>query len=166
MTTIIDNVGRLKAFDARGYVSGPWGPYPYLIGAKVRRATTVDASGGATISWEAAIFDTHRFVTTFPNNYVTVPMQGWYAAIAYINTAVTTAHMGQVNINVNDVTQSQNRVNFTNNSGIKNGLVTVLPRHYCVKGDKFSVTWDSGGVVITLSPENEMGCTLTVLRVA
>jgi hypothetical protein len=168
MSAVISAAGNIMASGNQTLVRGPYKEYNAFCGVKVYRTTNVDASGSAYIQWEGKVWDTGGFVTSFPNYYITIPRNGWYSCIAYINTTVYTYHVGRIDILVNATVFDSERLQMHDNSAalLMNANSVYLADRYYYAGDVITVLWDTNGVSgITLHNGGENGCACTVWRV-
>lgn len=162
---LISASGSVKAAGNQSLVMGPHTTHDAFCGVKVYRTTNVDASNGVTISWENKVWDTGGFIASFPTTNIVIPREGWYSCIAYINTSVTTYHIGRIEILVGGTVQDSARLALNNSSGLMNALSVYMASRYCYRGDVITVAWDTNGVTgITLSNGGENGCACTVWR--
>jgi hypothetical protein len=167
MSTIIASSGRIRAAGDQTLVMGPYRTHNAFCGVKVYRTTNVDASNGVTISWEQKAWDTGGFIASLPTTNIVIPRNGWYSAIAYINTTVYTYHVGRIDININGTTFDPERLQMTDNTaqGLMNANSVYMADRYCYTGDVITVAWDTNGVTgITLHNGGENGCSCTVWR--
>lgn len=165
MTTIISSGGKIKTAGNQTLVMGPHTISDSFCGVKVYRTTNVNAANGVTVSWENKVWDTGGFIASLPTTNIVIPRDGWYSCIAYINTSVTTYHIGRIDILINGTRHDSERLPLNSSSALMNGLSVNMADRYCYIGDVITVAWDTNGVTgITLHNGGENGCTCAVWR--
>ncbi len=165
MTTVIDSRGRLKAVGNQTLAQGCYSEYDVEVGVKVICSSVLNPSAGVVISWTSAVWDTSRFVSAFPTQYLVIPRKGYYSVHAYVKPSVSTGYTGILEVQCNGVALHHDRANFSETSGFLNALQVLVAWHYFLQGDSISVLWDANGVNIA-NAVNEPGISCTVWREA